>query len=631
MEDIIKKEILKIKEDHGIRLEEAIIIYCSLLAELYFVNKLGWRCREKVNKLIYSQTSADISKYDLKKLTLQKEVVEILDDESADIIGNVYNKLLNSELKKIFGKFYTPSPLVDHLLSSIGLEENPQGTIMDLACGAGVFLSGSVRKLIKLYSKQKKEILLERLIDQIHGVDIDEFACKLTKLNLLITTFPVWKRLIERTNFEIVFNIKHGNSLELFRHELFNEHFDFIIGNPPYVEAKKLPLETKQLCRKYYPGVAKGAFDVYIFFIERGLSLLRPQGCLGFVLPDKFLVVKYAYPIRRKIMDGFSIKEICDISNLNYFDNTGVYPILLTIERDRKIKNIKVVCNIRNRKMFEKNKLKFVEVKQSIYEKFSENLPFFCFEDQVDKRIFDKIIKVTPMKLKDFLDIKTTVSFHFKGLREQFVRKNVKSEYRYKYLGGKSFSRKNEVDAYRIEWVGYYIDYDVLKLQKLRNSLPPLSNFLRQKIIFCQHAKRMLAYADLKGEWITKDVFPIAYVKGQNNITNKTCYYAGYLNSNIFSYLYGVIYKGIQIGEGYFHFLPSYMAVIPSPNEDKKNVEKIAKLVKEIQEREGRNCEIVDAINNEFYRVFGLFDKEISRIEEYNKKYLSKKNNYSSV
>ena len=62
-----------------------------------------------------------------------------------------------------------------------------------------------------------------------------------------------------------------------------------------------------------------------------------------------------------------------------------------------------------------------------------------------------------------------------------------------------------------------------------------------------------------------------------------------------------------------------------------KNVEKIAKLVKEIQEREGRNCEIVDAINNEFYHVFGLFDKEISRIEEYNKKYLSKKNNYSSV
>lgn len=405
---------------------------------------------------------------------------------------------------------------------------------------------------------------------------------------------------------------------------ILGQKFDFVIGNPPYVEAKKLPKKDKKLCKDNFPETATGAFDLYICFIDLGLKVLRENGCLSFVLPNKFEVAKYAIPLRKTILEKYRIIEISDISNLKYFEGTDVYPILFTLRKERKRGKVRVMCNLRSKQIFENGDFRFVEVDQQLFEVFKLTLPFYCFETDTDKSIFLKIIGQSKNSLEKFLCVRTTVSFHFKGLREKYVSKDIESPNKFKYIGGKSFSRKNEVNAYRLDWAGYYINYDESELKKIQNPLPPISIFKQPKIIFCQHAKRMLSYCDEKGIWVTKDVFPIAFVKKNGDKTiARTYYYTGFLNSNIFSYLYGIIYKGIQIGDGYFHFLPLFMYVIPTPNEDSDLIEEVAQAAKELQ-KIPVNDEQERIMNKIFYKMFMLTEEETIRVEEYNMEYLGK-------
>ncbi|MBZ9569411.1 N-6 DNA methylase [Patescibacteria group bacterium] len=627
----IEKEINYLIDKFGIKKERAIILSYSLLLRDYFLNNLDKRYMPRIESLIDSQVGFRIEDYDIPDLIINENLKETLNNGGIDIIGISYNKIIDKELRKIFGKFYTPIPLVEHVLDSINLSKKPNGTVMDLACGAGVFLSAAVKRLIRLNSRLNNEVLLNKIIEQIYGIDIDATACTLAKLSLLVSTFPLWKNIIPKRDLEIKFNIFCKNSslipqgqVSLFKTESNKliEKFDFVIGNPPYIEAKKLPIKDKKICRRNFPDIAKGAFDIYICFIGLGLNLLKEGGYLGFVLPNKFLVAKYASHIRKKILENYHLTEICDISNLKYFEGTDVYPILLVVKNKKGKAKIKTISGLENRDMFESKKIKYIKVAQEKYKLLNKILPFYCFEKEIDKKILFKLINGKQNKLSDFLEIKTTVSFHAKGLREKYVSKDIDSKYRYKYLGGKSYSRKNEVRAYRVEWDGYYINYDNLVLNKINNPLPPISNFEKPKIIFCQHAKRMLAYTDIKGEWVTKDVFPIAFLK-DNDVT-KTYYYTGFLNSKIFSFIYGVIYKGIQISEGYFHFLPSFLSVIPAPEENKLIIKKVAQIVQKLQKNKRIEKKLTEKIDKLFYNSFKLTKDEIARVEIYNKKYLNK-------
>ncbi len=526
-------------------------------------------------------------------------------------------------MKKIFGQFYTPLPLVNHILHSIGLKNNPKAKIADISCGAGIFLSEAVKIIIN-GSEKKDSALLNRVTSQIYGFDIDKNACILTKLNLLLSTFPLWKaKFTKGEHFNPNFNIRCINALTFLpENPDYIGKFDFVVGNPPFVEAKRLPKEDKEICRKNFKDVARGAFDIYICFLKLGIDLLVKKGLLGYVLPNKFLVAKYGKSVREQIIENYAIKEICDISNLNYFNVTNVYPILFVVEKRKANKLVQIISHFKNKSEFETKDFKYITIPQSKYKIFDNIYPIYLFESKKDKEIFFNVLGRIKTKLGEVMNIKTTVSFHLKGLREKYVSKTIDSKDRYKYLGGKSYARKNEVSDFSVEWSRYYINYAPEELKSIGNPLPPLSNFLRPKIIFCQHAKRMLAYCDIKGKWVTKDVFPIAYLKTHSNDTNRTLYYTGLFNSNIFSYIYSMIYRGIQINDGYFHFLPVFLSIIPIPKENGKLIRRIAKIVRTIQGNEIKKELGMKEINTLFYKAYNLKKEDIKRVEEYNKLYL---------
>lgn len=72
--------------------------------------------------------------------------------------------------------------------------------------------------------------------------------------------------------------------------------FDCVVGNPPYIRQEWLDPFKPAFKREFrcYAGTA----DSYLYFIERGLDVLCPGGCLGFITSGTFNNAKFAAPFR---------------------------------------------------------------------------------------------------------------------------------------------------------------------------------------------------------------------------------------------------------------------------------------------------------------------------------------------
>ncbi|RQR43018.1 hypothetical protein DIE21_36180 [Burkholderia sp. Bp9140] len=260
----------------------------------------------------------------------------------------------------------------------------------DIACGSGSFLIGVYDYLLRHYASyynanpgkvkpgdcvdrdgvlhlslaKKREILLTH----IHGVDIDHQAVEVAQLSLYL-------RLLQEETTATANNYQHeihqailpslnrnivcGNSLidpgmfsdDLFPADIVAERrinamdfrsqfptiareggFDAIVGNPPYIRIQVMkewaPLEVGILRDKYL-STQKGNYDVYVAFVERGLSLLNKGGRLGFILPHKFFNAKYGAPLRNIISERKSIHEIVHFGDFQIFAGATTYTSLL--------------------------------------------------------------------------------------------------------------------------------------------------------------------------------------------------------------------------------------------------------------------------------------------------------------
>ena len=191
--------------------------------------------------------------------------------------------------------------------------------------------------------------------ENIYGVDLDEQAVEITRLNLLINA------LTERMKMPLLNHIKNGNSLisgtdkELKKYfgknfgkkkpfnweeefpEVFKQGgFDVIIGNPPYISAVQ-DSNSDPAVREFYRDKysLKGAFDIYVAFLIKGVQLSNKNGSYGWIVPNKLMVAEYAKDTIKFLREN-GLHTIADVSDLKVFGNVGVYPIIVLGDKKRK-------------------------------------------------------------------------------------------------------------------------------------------------------------------------------------------------------------------------------------------------------------------------------------------------------
>lgn len=264
---------------------------------------------------------------------------------------------------------YIVKHTVGKLLEGKTPKEVEKLRILDPACGSGSFLIGAYQYLLdwhrdwyekdgaekhtkgkqpKLYqgkggmyrltTSERKRILTHN----IHGVDIDSQAVEVTKLSLLLKVLEgesdrtLQTQLFhERVLPDLGRNIKCGNSLigpDFYETDLFGQlsdeemsrvnafdwgkefsaiikagGFDAVLGNPPYLYSAGQ--EHKSYFSTHF-SLAEYQTDFYVYFVEKGLQLLREHGYLGMIVSDSWIKGKYFRQVREHLLANTSLQTV---------------------------------------------------------------------------------------------------------------------------------------------------------------------------------------------------------------------------------------------------------------------------------------------------------------------------------
>lgn len=102
--------------------------------------------------------------------------------------------------------------------------------------------------------------------------------------------------------------------------------FDVVIGNPPYIRQEEL-VQYKPYFQRNFETYA-GTADLYVYFVERGMSLLKPGGQFVYILPNKWMRAGYGSAMR-SYLKHFAIQKILDFGDLPVFEEATTYPCIM--------------------------------------------------------------------------------------------------------------------------------------------------------------------------------------------------------------------------------------------------------------------------------------------------------------
>ena len=353
-----------------------------------------------------------------------------------------------------FGRFYTPPALVDFILKRIfSHTDAADKTIADLSAGAGVFLTEFIARVSERCSRKKLRRVIEK---NIFGFDIDGNAVRLA-------SFAVRRAAARRGVSDLAgINIARADSLDGTHRDL-RRKFDIVIGNPPYLDSRRIPPAKAAAYRERFAS-ARGKLNTFSLFIERGLDLLADGGLLGYVLPATILRNDRYRAVRKLLLDRCAIKDIVAVKDHSFRPAVVDTAIIIARKSPRRRGRIAVrvadsTAELRHRPDAHKRAADFLK---------DTHLRFNIFCSPDEERLLAKLT-TAPDRLHDLCDIKDGISTGFKPFPEmllgkkdgkRFVNRLGTSErfapaLHKPVIDGGDFSRFGPVD-----WKGVYIRYD---------------------------------------------------------------------------------------------------------------------------------------------------------------------------
>jgi type II restriction/modification system DNA methylase subunit YeeA len=194
------------------------------------------------------------------------------------------------------------------------------------------------------------------------------------------------------------------------------EQADIVVMNPPYVRQESIDPERK----KYYTDTYKfdKKSDVYVYFFQRALRLLKPNGVVSAITSDKWLETYY----------GIKLQEYLKSRLISVFG-----------QRNRSFEaDVNTVVTVYSNEM-QQAPVNFVylesygsrSVRQKIAMERSELKPGKWFYLRAPKLFMEKIYPKLTHKLGDFAEIKFGIKT---GANDFFYMKDVSPQYEADYL-----------------------------------------------------------------------------------------------------------------------------------------------------------------------------------------------------
>lgn len=115
----------------------------------------------------------------------------------------------------------------------------------------------------------------------------------------------------------------------------FQQGFDIVIGNPPYVRQEAIK-DDKPRFKPHYVTY-NGTADLYVYFYERSFQLLNPHGCLSFITSNRWFRAKYGTDLRQYMATHTEVRQIIDFGDEDVFDALAYPTIIIATKRDKPV------------------------------------------------------------------------------------------------------------------------------------------------------------------------------------------------------------------------------------------------------------------------------------------------------
>ena len=507
------------------------------------------------NKQIQEEIYAWLS--EVNNLAIKDEYSFLLNcalPQFRDVLGLIYQSLLAEGEKSQKGSYYTPSNIVNKIIKEYVKKDSK---VLDPCCGTGQFLL-AFSDVIENPSN-------------IYGVDFDEIAVRIARLNILI----------KFKNKDFAPNIVCKNTLfEIGNYDLFSlndeniRNFDIVATNPPW--GSRFSKEDAETLKKIYPQIL--SIESFSYFLKKSLDLLKDGGILSFILPESILNVKTHRDIREIILNNFQIKKIIYLNRV--FKNVFTPVIRLDLAKSVKIDNEIKIC--KENKNYKASQLRWKNNQDFIFDIHANNF---------DTEIIDKIYNVSHTTLRGQADWALGI---VTGDNSKHIISKQKDGYEEIYRG-------KDVEKFVLKKLDSYIQFTPAKFQQ---SAPQEKYRAKEKLIY-KFISKYLVFAYDDKQKLT--------LNSANIVIPKVLKYpikviAALFNSSLYQFIFQKKFSSIKV-------LRSHIEQLPLPIWDKKIFDEITKLVNKIIRKKAD----FEELDNYIISKYHLSIKEKNYIKKFNK------------
>lgn len=376
-----------------------------------------------------------------KNCQIVKEIVKLLEGKKIknfhkkQILGDLFEKLLNIGIKQEQGQFFTPTPVTEFILKSLPIRELISDKIskketfflpyvIDYACGSGHFLTEAIKEI----DSQIKEIDLSKLTrvqqdylqswqhnynwasEFVYGIEKDYRLAKTTKIACFMHGDGL-ANIIWEDGLASFKSSNYVGKLKRAQEKTNNEFVDILVSNPPYsVDGFKEATSNIEgfKLNKYITTESR---EIECLFVERMYQLLNTNGVAGIVLPTAILTKQTdVYSAARKILiDNFEMLGIVSLGTEAFMKTEIKTSIFFLRKKTKGFEGLQLtlLCNLdhqKNKKL--ERKLLGYEFSERRGQEGIKNYDggVFFINDATDLSDLINMMYSTPNKILDFFD-----------------------------------------------------------------------------------------------------------------------------------------------------------------------------------------------------------------------------------
>jgi hypothetical protein len=270
---------------------------------------------------------------------------------SYDVLGRLFERLIDPDERYHWGQHYTSPAVVDLMLSFAF--PTGVGSVIDPACGGGTFL-------VRAYARAKAfnpTVTHQDLLARLFGVDVSAFAASIATVNLAsrsLTFEDNYPRIVARSLFGIdpsptlpLLQIPAPHSVSLDEPSaddlpVLLDTADTVVCNPPYVRIKELGAARKAeaesalrrpLRRVGIPKSVTGSANYHLYFWFHGSQFLSAKGRLAFITASEWMDGDYGAQLQLWLLNNFKILAVVRSLADTWFEEARVGTVVLVAER----------------------------------------------------------------------------------------------------------------------------------------------------------------------------------------------------------------------------------------------------------------------------------------------------------